>query len=276
VIASRGPVRHPLPIAASPRRAVRILRRMSLPVRARWAMPLLALVALLPGYATAAEPAPFTSPEELVGWMARWYRDPQPERLIAAFAYVMAKDRPEAVARTENAFAVFAGRVFASAPSHLATCVGRWKDAVPEAKGALLWAVWLSGTAEAEALLRHEAATQPAGSDLAQRLRRMADEPPAPPLGLSTETPALVDVWWAAFYATGDSAYVARIAELVAPPATASASRHSLAVAARASLASHAREHPRVAQTLRIALARSEGAAREALAAVIAEAGLEP
>jgi len=235
----------------------------------------LALLVLL-GAAPAAEPAPFTSPDELAAWMARWYRQPDPARLPAAFAYVMATDRPQAVARSENLFAVFAGRVFASAPANLATCVARWQQAAPDAKSALLWAAWLSGTAEAEVLLRHEAATQPAGSELAKRLMRMADEPPAPPLGLSAESPALIEVWWAAFYATGDVAYVARIVDLVAPAEDAPEARQVLAITARATLAANAREHPRVAESLRLALARSEGSNREALTGILAAAGQQP
>jgi hypothetical protein len=234
------------------------------------------LLLLLLVTATAAEPAPFTSADELTAWMARWYRQPDPARLPAAFAYVMAKDRPEAVARSENLFAVFAGRIFAASPQHLATCVARWKQAVPDAKAALLWAVWLSGTAESEALLRSEAAAQPPGSDLTARLMRMADEPPPPPLGLSVDSPRMIAVWWAAFYATGDVAYVARIAELVAPPGDASTTRLEVATTARATLAANAREHARVVQTLRVALARSDGAMREALTDILAEAGLQP
>lgn len=234
------------------------------------------LVALLIAVAPAAEPEPFTSPDELAAWMARWYREPDPARLPAAFAYIMAKDRPEAVARSENLFAVFAGRIFAGAPAQLATCFARWKEAVPDTKAALLWAVWLSGTAESEALLRQEAAAQPPGSDLAMRLRRMADEPPAPPLGLTADSPALIDVWWAAFYATGDRAYVARIADLAAPAEAPTPERESLVAAARASLAANAREHPRVVEVLRLALARSEAARREVLTGILAAAGLEP
>lgn len=236
----------------------------------------LLVLALFMGAAHAAEPAPFTSPDELAAWMAQWYQKPDPARLPAAFAYVMAKDRPEVVARSENLFAVFAGRIFAASPAQLATCVARWKEAVPDAKSALLWAVWLSGTAEAEVLLRREAAAQPAGSDLTVRLMRMADEPPPPPLGLTADSSRLIDVWWAAFYATGDVAYVARIAGLVAPPADAPAARQDLATAARATLAANAREHARVAETVRLALARSDGPMHDALAGILVGAGLPP
>lgn len=216
-------------------------------------------VATDPATATAAAPAPFRDAEDLGGWMAAYYQAPDPARLPQAFALVQAADRPPEMAANERLLAVFAARLFVADPTLLALCAAPGRGRPATDAPVLLWAAWLADTDATRAWLAAEIARTPEGTPGRERLQGLIDRRP-PALETVPADPAMIDAWWSAFFATGEARWVELVIAAALGPEDQPAT-----VAARASLAFGAQEHPAVAAAITAAAAGRAGAEAEAL-----------
>lgn len=155
---------------------------------------------------------------------------------------------------------VFLGRLGAANPDVL----DAWADAAPglstEALLVIGYGVWDADPEGAEPrLTRIATAMHP--DDAPAVLELIGQRPPD--LGsLAPDSPAVLDYWWAAFMATGDTAWVDRVLTIIPPPGMsfeesglADPARMEVARAATWSLTSNAAQHPRVLAHLKRRLA---------------------
>lgn len=159
--------------------------------------------------------------------MASWWRDADPARtpeLIADLDRAGLLGSPQA----SPAVATFLGVVAAADPSH----VGSWplEGLDGDALYTLALALWLAdepdATAPVVATIRERAP-----AEVAAAIDVLVADPPPTLVRLPLEAPVIVDMLWAAHGASGDPAYVERVAEGVGAddPAVAEAARWSLA-----------------------------------------------
>lgn len=131
-------------------------------------------------------------------WLNHYYEHPTPERLVTE-VQALSKAGNLSNPKSAAAISVFLGRVMAANP----TKVDGWLSQLGELKGrdrhTLLLAASLSGTKEAQAYLDRQAD--------AERYRGK----PVDIRTLEPKTPAILDMLWADFLATGESVPVRRI-----------------------------------------------------------------
>lgn len=198
---------------------------------------------------------------EIGGRMMHYYEQPDPR---AAIAWLPAVDAsafadPGAV----DIFAAFYLHIVKADPS----LAGALSDAAlaapkPAALAAAL-AIWMADHPDKEALVQKLAGAGGIGAAGMERLRRLQ---PFSKDTFAVNSPHDIDILWASFFATGDSDYVAfiaqflphllpkqRMAELARDDDDESRKKFELSLlagTAAGSLSSLAREHPRVRQTL--------------------------
>ena len=144
----------------------------------------------------------------------------------------------------------FLTKVFVRNPERIASWLESLKD-LGEAQQRSIWiAAWSSGVQGVDALLRARAvatsqrAMQFVGALLRQRMHFIEDVPLASAI--------VLDMQWAAFFATGDERFIVRVVEalgLVASPEGSPA--FAVGTSALWSLRSNAKRHPKVLEVCR-------------------------
>ncbi|MDI6871094.1 MAG: hypothetical protein QME79_07015 [Bacillota bacterium] len=187
------------------------------------------------------------SEQDLRRWMTYYYGEPRPELLVPAvklLAATGALDKPTAVAP----LATFLGQVFRQNPEKLSAWVEELGGLRSDHQKVLWRALWSAGIPEATALL--QAIADEAAGENRGYLANLLQQTPPDLLTMAIDSPAALDMLWAAFLATGDGKYVARIIEVLPWAAqTADQPKFYLGAAARWSLTSNALQHQRVLES---------------------------
>lgn len=133
-----------------------------------------------------------------MSWMNFYYAHPMPERLgaeLRAMGEAGVLDKPQ----TRLVVATFVGMVMRGNPERVAGWFAELADVEGPTREVLQVAGWISGTNEARACL----ASAGASAELLG--------PPPDVLGRAPDDPAVLDVWWAYYFATGEARAVRKI-----------------------------------------------------------------
>lgn len=227
----------------------------------------LLLFALFPRPAAGA--VAFGSVEEFHQWVTYYYVEPTPERVEEAVRF-MEKEGLLAKPTAVQPLVSFLGHIFRKNPDRIGPWVEEF-DYLPEGRKVIWQAAWFSGTPEGQKALKE---AEPRLPEEDKKYLAALTLLPAPDLlTLPIDSPAVLDMLWAGFQATGDEAYVFRVIGALAAPAQEQENEGLDQVivreAARWSLASVARQHPKVMQICRRALPKQPEEVRKALEEVI-------
>lgn len=225
----------------------------------------LSLFALFPRPAAGA--AAFNSPEEFHNWITYYYVEPTPERVDEAVRF-MDKEGLLAKPTAVQPLVSFLGHIFRKNPDRIGPWVEEF-DYLPEGRKVIWQAAWFSGTPEGQKALKE---AEPRLAEEDRKYLEALTLLPAPDLlTLPIDAPVVLDMLWAGFQATGDEAYVFRVIGALASPAEEKEDLDQAIVreAARWSLASVARQHPKVMQICRRALPKQPEDVRKVLEEVI-------
>jgi hypothetical protein len=132
------------------------------------------------------------------GWVDAYYRNPQPDRFVAE---VRARSKSGKLSAPKAAppMVAFLSRVMADNPEKIAVWMAALADLPESDKETLHKAIWLSRTTAGKAYLEKEG------------LLKYLAQPAADILKLPIESPAVLDMLWGYFFATGDEAPIRRI-----------------------------------------------------------------
>lgn len=199
-------------------------------------------------------------------WMTYQYLSNDPER-----APSMVESFVRAGGHTANpetnalgVIGVFLGRVGAANPAQLDAWTAAAEGLSPEAASVIAYGVWDADPEGAPPRLRRIAGAMDE-RDAAPLLELIGREPPALADMVLTHA-GVLDYWWAAFMATGDTAWVDLVMGVIPPPGMSmeesgldNPAQLAIAKAAVWSLASNGAQHPRVLAHLKDRLAAAGG-----------------
>lgn len=214
------------------------------------------------GEASAAA-APFESEEELNRWLAFYYTNPEPRRVVPAIRALSEfgdlSSRPD-----QRDLAYFFAEVFRANPDRLSAWVEALAGLPPEDRMTIAGALRLADTPESLDALRALAET--AEGDWREAMLSLEEQPAMRIRDMPITTIGVIDVCVAAFSASGDEQLIVRIAQLL-PDSVAQEDpkRVGLAAYAQATLTEMCVEHERVLETCLALADDSTGALRDML-----------
>jgi hypothetical protein len=230
------------------------------------------------------------TPKEAGDWMAQYYQCPAPDQFIAvvstlAEANVLKGQKVETgifgklFGRTDPAsiqlwqphsdapLIAFAAKVFEQNPSRVA---GWLQDlsALTEGQKRSLWiAAWLSRAVGVDSVLRQQA--QETSKAAIRFIDGLLGQTPRPIETLPLAGPVVLDMHWAAFFATGEQRYLLRIIEALGSVASPEGTpAHALGISALWSLQSNAHQHRRVRETCAAVLPQTTSGMRMMLESI--------
>jgi len=131
-------------------------------------------------------------------WLTYYYQHPQPDRFVAEVtAMSMAKDFARPSARPP--MIAFLGRIMAQNPDKIAAWMASLGDLPAGDREVLYAALWFSGTPEGTRYLE------------ANGIKEFAGRTPPDILKMEIDSPAVLDMLWAWFFATGQDEAVRRV-----------------------------------------------------------------
>jgi hypothetical protein len=131
-------------------------------------------------------------------WVSYYYRNPSPDRFVKEVTKLSKAGRL-ANPKSRNLLAVFLGQVMAANPASIDEWMKSLENLPDKDKKTLLYAVWLSNTKEARRYLEKIGATKALKTD------------PINVLDIEPTSPGTLDMYWAYFFATGDSKAIRKI-----------------------------------------------------------------
>lgn len=201
--------------------------------------------------ASAADPAVETQ-EGVSQWFTYYYLHPSPENVVPAvrtLAKTGTLDKPTARAL----LVTFFGEIFRQNPQNLADWMKQLEGLKPEHQKILWYALWYAGNGPAKSLLQ-QVKGRALESDKPE-IDGLLRDPPPDLLGKPVQSPAVLDMLWSKFMATGDARCVQKIISVLPwldkKPASVGSGKVDagpmlIAGAAQWSLGSNAIQHERV------------------------------
>jgi len=153
------------------------------------------------------------SQEEVKEWMGHYYENPQPERTPEM---IMALLESQTLVSVESGvpYSIFLGEVFSQNKESIDQWVNVDLKEVTGANNTLIWRIlWMSQTPEADAILSSYDSILHA--DYYDYMRAIKDGSPEDLLTIEIQDTIDIDMLWAKFLATGDTAYLARLIEVL-------------------------------------------------------------
>lgn len=206
------------------------------------------------------------SREAALRWMTYQYLSNDPER-APEMVEALIRSRWHEVNPEANALgvlSVFLGRLGAVHPEGLDAWVERAEDLSPETRFVIAYAAWEADPANAEARVTRLARTL--NTEDAQALTGFLEQAPPDLAAMQPNAGIVLDFWWAAFMADGDTAWVDLVLGVIPAPGVAmedsgldDPARLEVARGAAWSLISNAGQHPRVLEHLRSRLDEAGG-----------------
>jgi len=178
-------------------------------------MKTILLIAVLCGATSAQQHAKplFESQEAAGDWMMNYYRNPEPQKLAAAFRYFA--ETKSFKANDENSLPVvfFFAEALQKSPATLEDFqqIDCLKDT--DCESALDTAIAFSGVASAPDTLKAIAGSQ--SEDSQKKISDLFAAPNKNIADLQITTPASLDILWSAFFASGDKLFVERIIDVL-------------------------------------------------------------
>jgi hypothetical protein len=201
-------------------------------------------------------------------WLSHYFERPDPSGVPAQLARLDRSgtfQKPEAMAPLSAFFAL----LFRANPGE----VPGWAGDVTrfsESGRVVVWtALWYSKASTARGALEAAAAGERAENRRRIEGLLVRDAPEISALPINS--PAVLDMLWGAFLASGDPIYVQRVITVL-PDSEIPGWHGVIGLAAEWSLTGNAIQHPRVLQICEAEAARSEGATARILSGVIAKA----
>lgn len=199
-------------------------------------------------------------------WMTYQYENPRPQEAPAMVETLIRSGwheiNPEANAL--GLLVVFLGRLGAAHPGVLDAWAESAAGLSPEARFVFAHAIRDADPTNARARVMPLA--ESLGEEDRAVLTGLLDEAPTDPAALSPEAPMVLDFWWAAFMATGDTAWVDLVLGVIPAPGVSfeesgldDPARLEVARAAAWSLSSNGAQHPRVLEHLKKRLDEAGG-----------------
>lgn len=188
-------------------------------------------------------PKTIDTEQDLNQWLTYYYLHPQPDLVVPAT--LLAEKKGFLASDNGGPFMAFLSLVFANNPSR----VGGWikqLDSIPMKDKPMLWtALYWSHTKESQETLNQIISSLPEKSR--KSLLEQVSKPPVPIEKVEITGPAVLDMLWGAFFATGDEKYVKRLISVLPwESQTKDLPKMQVAASARWSLTSNAEQHPRV------------------------------
>lgn len=196
------------------------------------------------GAQTYTPPQTLDTPENLNDWMSHYYLHRDTTQVVPAIREMFKQgwfERDPAVAP----LTAFWASVFYQNHKQIEPWLRTLNDLSFEQKKYLWMAVYLSGVPESQELLKKLA--QEAGGEGAAYIHKLLNEKRQNVVDMSVTGPAVLDMFWGQFVASGDDRCVKRvIAALYYLQETEDLAKMLIGGAARWSLESNAVQHPRV------------------------------
>lgn len=201
---------------------------------------------------SAADPAIETQ-EGVNQWFIYYYLHPSPENVVPGVR-TLAKAGLLDKASTRAPLIAFFGEIFRQNPKSLADWMKQLEGLKPEHQKILWYALWYAGNDPGKTLLQQAKDRAPESDK--REIERLLKEPPPDLLEKPVQSPAVLDMLWGKFVATGDARCVQKIISVLPwldkkPPSVGSGkvdagSMLIVAGAAQWSLESNAIQHERV------------------------------
>jgi hypothetical protein len=131
-------------------------------------------------------------------WVAFYYRNPQPERFVQEVR-AMSAGGYFAKESSQPPLITFLGRVMAQNPGKIEGWMSALDDLPPHDRDVLYAALWFSGTGEGRRCLE------------ARGIKEYAGKNPPDVLTMEIDSPVVIDMLWAWYFATGDETAIRRI-----------------------------------------------------------------
>lgn len=184
--------------------------------------------------------------EALNHYMTFYYLHPQPELLVATLLLADKLGLLQGEAATP--LQAFASRIMAANPDKVK---GMYADLAPisdNGKTLILTSLWWSNTKEAKEILEQIASQLPEKPKA--EFKKQIDNAPPEVDKMAADSPAVLDMLWACFCATGDEKYVKRLVTVLATTKvdTKDLSQVMILNTGRWSLLSNIDQHERVKQ----------------------------
>lgn len=181
---------------------------------------------------------------ELNELMSQYYKNPQPERLLASF-YSCAKSGVVNDKTVQPIMTAFLSEVFQANPSKLSQWKNEWMGLKPAHRNLIWVGLWYADTESAEKVLQDVASNGPAQDKRTciELLNKQTVPYVEQPLN-----PLVLDELWACYSASGDSEFVLRIMDALplTDLANATSEQRLIGEAAMWSLKSNCRKHEAV------------------------------
>ena len=218
-------------------------------------------------------PEAIKTADDFERWATYYYLDPKPEMTVEAIAFIA---KEGAIGEHSAAMMGFLAEVFRQNKGKLQEWTQKL-DALEGKASILVWTtLWLSDTAEAKEILK-KALAGAGGEEEKMLLGALMGQAPPEAATMEIGEPAVIDMLWGTFFATGDKKYVLRIAGVLPwGGQKEDLEKAAIAAAAKWSLVSNAVRHDLVMKICKEEIQRQPGELSAALKAIVEEAARTP
>ncbi len=232
------------------------------------------ILLFLPPYAQSKDkPKAFDTAAELKDWMSHYYLHRDASLVIPAIRSMFR----ESLLAQESArlpIEAFLSSLFYQNQKKLEVWLRELDDLGLEQKKILWEAIHLSHIPQDKALLKRIRTRN--GGEAGKFIDQLLKEEKKPLLEVEISKPVILDMLWGQFLASGDERCVQRvISALTLLDEKQNADRVLIGGAAKWSLASNAKQHPRVLEICKSTLSFQTGVVREVLEDIVREAETE-
>lgn len=214
----------------------------------------------------------FKSEKEWIKWLTFYYQNPTPKRVPTALTYFTDSLLPKKAGSIDTT-ATFFVAVFKKDNSTMRLTFDYISpNGSDDAKAFLIAILHETNTAESKALLK-KVKNDWKSAQMQEYLARCMTKTPIDLYSLSsTSGPKVLDMWWAAFFATGDALPVRKVISAVHLAKDAQGIEGMVVgSAANWSLKSNAQQHPKVLKICKEELATAKGETKIALKKIVEE-----
>jgi hypothetical protein len=201
---------------------------------------------------TKQDPTPFASENEFRSWFAYYYKDPHPERITKALAYMKAhgylNENSAKYGDIPVIASIFLGQVFASNERHLSAWADSWQALGPSEWYVILVSLRMADKPKATQVLNENLSK--VDRDHRHRLLKLqkTDIRTLDPLTAEVVTNRQISLLWSGFNATGDLRYAQRVIDQIHLFGEDDAPSQEIGETALMSLATHVIQHESVSR----------------------------
>lgn len=210
----------------------------------------------------------FTSDKDFSKWMTYYYLEPQPEKIPAAIKFYADSPLFGKVSSRMPMIAFFAATLKDNSELMKKVYTNIFNSDSLNSKVLLLRALWLVNNSESKEFI-NKAKTEWKSDEISKQIEDILAMPAPNIFNDQIKDPALLDMLWANFLATGDSAAVKRIISVLHFKKDGHGMDILIAGAAEWSLSSNAIQHRKVYEICKEELKNSDGETKKILEEII-------